>query len=57
MQQRYIGVDVLLPLVESMTQPILSERTTAAEALATLEALSGTPSRHICLRAYGRARG
>ncbi|SJL11189.1 uncharacterized protein ARMOST_14592 [Armillaria ostoyae] len=54
--ERYIGVEVLLPLVESMTQPIPNERPTAAEALATLEAVSGTPSRHICLRAYGSSK-
>ncbi|KAK0447870.1 uncharacterized protein EV420DRAFT_1275946 [Desarmillaria tabescens] len=51
--ETYIGLEFLLPLVESMTRTLPSERPTASEALATLEALSGTPSRRICFRTYG----
>ncbi|SJL11183.1 uncharacterized protein ARMOST_14586 [Armillaria ostoyae] len=54
---RYLGLDVLIPLVESMTRTIPSERPSATEALATLESiiLESRP-RRICRPSAGSSK-
>ncbi len=55
--QRYLGLDVLIPLVEGMTRTIPSECPSATEALATLESiiLESRP-RRICRPSAGSSK-